>query len=122
MAIRDDIDESDDFYTGEDKTLTFTIYQSDGATPQNITGWALSYTWKRQLSDADSAAVLTKTTGGGIVLTTPTDGVCTVTIADTDTDALTARTYRHELKRTDAGSETVLTTGTVVLQQAVHRA
>lgn len=122
MAIRDDIENGDDFYTGEDKTLTFTIYQSDGTTAQNITGWSLSYTWKKHLSDPDSAAVLTKTTSSGIALTTPVSGICTVTIADTDTDALTARTYVHELKRTDAGSETVLTTGTVVLQQAVHRA
>ncbi len=122
MAIRDDIDDSDDFYTGEDKTLTFTIYQADGVTAQNITGWSLSYTWKRNMGDADSAAVLVKTTSAGIALTTPASGICTVTVADTDTDAMTAHTYWHELKRTDAGSETVLTTGTVVLQQAVHRA
>lgn len=121
MAIRDDIDADDDFYTGEDKTITVTIYQSDGATPQNITGWSLSYVWKRAKTDADSAAVLTKTTANGIALTTPVDGVCTVTISDTDTDSLTARTYWHELKRTDAGSETVITTGTVELQQAAHR-
>jgi hypothetical protein len=122
MAIRDDIENGDDFYTGEDKTLTVTIYQADGTTAQNITGWTLSYTWKKALSDPDAAAVLTKTTSSGIALTTPGSGICTITIADTDTDALTARTYVHELKRTDAGSETVLTTGTVVLQQAVHRA
>ena len=122
MAIRDDIENGDDFYTGEDKTLTVTIYQADGTTAQNITGWTLSYTWKKALSDPDAAAVLTKTTSSGIALTTPASGICTITIADTDTDALTARTYVHELKRTDAGSETVLTTGTVVLQQAVHRA
>jgi hypothetical protein len=122
MAIRDDITADDDLYTGEDKSLVFTLYQSDGTTPQNITGWALAYAWKKALSDPDSAAVLTKTTGSGITLTTPVAGICTITIADTDTDALAARTYVHELKRTDAGSETVLTTGTVVLQQAVHRA
>ena len=121
MAIRDDIDASDDLFTGEDKTLTFTIYQADGVTAQNLTGWSLSYTWKRQLSDADSAAVLTKTTSAGIALTDPVNGICTVSIADTDTDAVTARTYWHELKRTDAGSETILTTGSVYLRQAVHR-
>jgi hypothetical protein len=122
MAIRDDIDADDDFYTGEDKTITVTIYQADDTTAQNITGWALSYTWKRAKTDADADAVLTKTTSNGITLTTPTDGVCTIAIADTDTDGLVARTYWHELKRTDAGSETVLTTGTVELQQAAHRA
>lgn len=122
MAIRDDIDTDDDFYTGEDKTITATIYQADGVTAQNITGWSLSYLWKRAKTDVDADAVLVKSTTSGIVLTTPVSGVCTITIADTDTDALTARTYWHELKRTDAGSETILTTGTVELQQAVHRA
>lgn len=121
MAIRDDITKDDDLYTGEDKTFTFTVYQSDGTTAQNITGWALSYRWKRSLSDPDSDAVLTKTTSSGITLTTPASGLCTVTIADTDTDSLEARTYYHELKRTDAGSETILTTGSVLLQQAIHR-
>ncbi len=121
MSITRHITRDDDWWTGEDKSLVYTIYQSDETTPQDITGWTLSYTWKKHLSDPDASAVLTKTTSAGIVLTTPLSGICTVTIADTDTDALTARTYVHELKRTDAGSETVLTTGTVVLQQAVHR-
>jgi len=122
MAIRDDIDADDDFFTGEDKTITATIYQADGTTPQNITGWSLSYLWKRAKTDADAEAVLVKTTTAGITLTTPVSGECTITIADTDTDGLVARQYWHELKRTDAGSETVLTTGTVELQQAAHRA
>jgi hypothetical protein len=121
MAIRDDITADDDLYTGEDKTLTITVYQADGATPQDITGWALSYVWKKTLADPDAEAALTKTTSSGITLTTPASGICTVTIADTDTDHLPARTYVHELKRTDAGSETVLTTGTVLLQQSAHR-
>lgn len=122
MALRDDITADDDLYTGEDKSLVFTVYQSDGTTAQNITGWTLSYMWKLKPSDADAAAVLTKTTSAGIALTTPASGICTVTIEDTDTDSLTPQTYYHELKRTNAGSETVLTTGTVLLQRAIHRA
>ena len=122
MTIHDDIDADDDFFTGEDKTITATIYQADGTTPQNISGWSLSYLWKRAKTDTDAEAVLVKTTSGGIALTTPVSGECTITIADTDTDGLVARQYWHELKRTDAGSETVLTTGTVELQQAAHRA
>ena len=121
MAIQDNITKDDDLYANEDKTLTFTVYQSDGTTAQNITGWALSYLWKRLPSDADASAVLTKTTSSGITLTTPSSGICTVTIADTDTVDLNPQTYQHELKRTDAGSETVLTTGTVLLQRAIHR-
>lgn len=122
MALVDHITEDDDLYVGEDKSLVFTVYQSDGTTAQNITGWTLSYMWKRSPSAADSAAVLTKTTAaGGIVLTTAASGICTVTIADTDTDSITPGTLYHELKRMDAGNETVLTTGTVLLQRAIHR-
>lgn len=121
MSIKDDITIDDNLYAGEDKTLAFTIYQADGTTAQNITGWTLSYRWKRSLDDPDADAVLTKTTSSGITLVTPASGQCTVAIADTDTDAVAAGPYYHELKRTDDGSETVLTTGSVYLRQAVHR-
>lgn len=122
VAITRNITKDDDWFTGEDKSLVFTIYQSNETTAQDITGWALSYRLKRSPADADGDAVLTKTTGSGIALTTPLSGICTVTIEDTDTDSLDPRTYFHELKRTNAGNETVLTTGSVLLQQAIHRA
>lgn len=122
MATQANIGTNDDFFTGEDKSLVFTVTQADGSTPQNITGWTLSWMLKRNLGDADAAALITKTTAGGaIALTTPLSGICTVTIEDVDTDALTPGTYRHELKRTNAGTETVLSYGTCVLKQAVHR-
>ena len=121
MALQDDITLDDNLYAGEDKTLNFTIYQADGTTAQNITGWSLSYRWKKSLDDADSDAVLTKTTSSGITLTVAASGQCAVAIADTDTDAVPAGPYYHELKRTDSGSETILTTGSVYLRQAVHR-
>ena len=122
MAIEAHIDRDDDFFIGEDKTLTFTIYQSDGTTVQNITGWTLSWLLKGRPTDTDANAKVTKTTtAGGIVLTTPASGICTVTVDDTDTDALAADRYWHELKRTDAGFETVLTFGPCELQQSLHR-
>lgn len=121
MAITRNITKDDDWFTGEDKSLVFTIYQSDETTAQDITGWTLSYRLKRSPADLDADAVLTKTTSSGIALTTPGSGVCTVTIEDTDTDSLSPSTYFHELKRTNAGNETVLTKGSVLLQQAIHR-
>ena len=119
MAIEDHISESDNWFIGEDKSLIFTVYQADGITPQNITGWALE--WDLRKTDADATAVLTKTTASGIALTTPTSGVCTVTIADTDTDTLDPGTYRHALKRTTADSETILTYGNATIKQAAVR-
>jgi hypothetical protein len=116
------IDDDDAWFIGEDKILgPFTVYQQNKRTPQNITGWSVSWMMKRDLDDADVDAVLVKTTSAGITLTTPTSGILNITIADTDTDGLAAGTYYHEVKRTDAGNETVLATGTCVLQQGVHR-
>lgn len=122
MAIEANIPDASDWFTGEDKALVFTIYESDETTPQDITGWTVSWRLKRRQSDADSAALLTKTVGGGISLTTPLSGVLTVSVADTDTDAILAGSYFHELKRTTDGSETVLSFGSAVLKQALHRA
>jgi hypothetical protein len=41
-----------------------------------------------------------------------------VSIADTDTDALQPKTYVHVLKRTDDGSESVLTFGSAYLRKS----
>jgi hypothetical protein len=116
-----DIDDRDDFFIGEDKVLPITIYQANKKSLQNITAWTLSWMLKSSLDDADNLALLTKTTTSGITMTAPTSGVCTVTIADTDTDALQPGKYWHELKRTDAGSEVVLCQGRCVLKRGVHR-
>lgn len=121
MAIERNITSDDDFFLGEDKTLSFTVYQSDGSTAQNITGWALSWMLKKDARDADADAKVTKTTGSGITITSGAAGTLTVTIDDTDTASLAAGVYQHELKRTDDGFETVLTFGTCVLRQSVHR-
>jgi hypothetical protein len=132
MAVERNITEEDDWFVGEDKTFPSTIYQSDYAvnplngavtgTLQDITGWTLSWLVKRKASDLDAAALITKTTTSGIALTTPASGLCTITVADTDTDSIPAGTYHHELKRMDSGFESVLIQGRVVLRGAVHRA
>lgn len=122
MAIEQNIGPAVDYFTGEDKSLPFTIYQADEATLQDISGWSLSWMVKRRKSDADADALVTKTTAaGGIALTTPGSGVCTVTVTDTDIAAVLGGVlHYHELKRTDAGFETVLSYGSLVLSQAVH--
>jgi hypothetical protein len=131
MAIERTITDDDDWFIGEDKTFPTTIYQSDYAvdpltgivtgTLQDITGWTLSWLVKRKATDLDAAALITKTTSSGIALTTPASGLCTITVADTDTDSIAAGTYHHELKRMDAGYEAILIQGRAVLRGAVHR-
>lgn len=122
------IDEDDDFFIGEDKSLDFTVYQSDKRTIQNIANWALSWKLKASLSDADGAALLTKSTTSGVAISGIYNAEprvntqkATVTIADTDTDSLNPGRYYHELKRTDPGNETVLSHGRCVLRRGVHR-
>lgn len=122
MAIEAPISQSADFFTGEDKSLIFTVYQADGTTVQNITGWALSWMVKKRRTDADADALITKTTSSGIALTTPLSGICTVTVTDADVANIRGgELYYHELKRTTDGAETVLSYGKFGLRQAVHR-
>lgn len=122
MAVEHNITADDQWFTGEDKSLVFTVYQSDGSTAEDITGWSLSWMLKRNKRDADADALITKTTGDGIALTTPESGVCTVSVADTETEDLRGGRYYHELKRTDAGSEAVLSYGSAQVQQSIHGA
>jgi hypothetical protein len=121
VAVQRDITADDDFFLGEDKSLVVTVYQSDGITLQNVTGWAISFMVKKHATDSDANAKITKTTGAGIVLTAPLSGLITITLTDTDTASLPADSYPYEVKRTDDGSETVLTFGRLTLRQAVHR-
>jgi len=120
MAVRAAITAEAGWYVGEDKALRFTVLD-DAGDAVNISGWSLSWRFKRRMSDADANALLTKTTADGIALTTPVSGICTVSIADTDTEALGPVSGVHELKRTDAGAEAILAYGAAELLRAVHR-
>lgn len=135
MSIEQNLTSEDNFFIGCDYTIRCEILQADEATPQNITGWALSWLVKKRKSDADADAVVTKTTASGITISgvynadraTNTQRAV-IALADTDTSAagspaaaLERGYYRHELKRTDDGSETVLLEGSLYLKQAVHR-
>lgn len=123
MAIRQDISRDLQFFIGEDKTIEFEVLQSDGATPQDVSGWALEWDMRAKVSDA--AALLAKTSGSGIavmgvysaVRATNTQRVA-VTIAAEDTDALSSGRHAHALKRTDDGNEAVLSYGDCELQRS----
>ena len=128
MALKSPITSEHQLFTGTDKGLEFSIFQKDTVTPQNITGWSLSWVLKRSLSDTDAAAKITKTTASGIVITgtystnpAVNTQVARVTLSDDETLVLAARLYQHELKRMDAGFEEVLAFGSVFLKQGAHR-
>ena len=114
---------------GCDHALAFTVYTDDTETTiRNITGYALSFMVKTNLADADAAAVITKTTGSGIVISgsyhqNPNSNtqVATVTISAANA-TISQRSYFWELKRTDATHETRLAHGLLNLGQTVHLA
>ena len=114
---------------GTDFAYVFHVKNEAQDTSIAITGMALSWLLKRSLSDLDAAASVTKTiANGGVVIAgtfnaTPASNTqrATVTIADTDTDALASGVYWWELKRTDAGLETRIAYGRVPLVRGVHR-
>lgn len=127
MAVERNLAESDRLFVGEDKQLSFTVFEADGSTPQDISGWALSWQVKKHASSMDPA-ILTKTTGNsGISITGTFDADpdvntqrAVVTLTDDDTALLHTPPYRYELKRTDASNETVLVFGALRTRPAVH--
>jgi len=79
---------------GDTDYLDLTATQADG-TPQDITGWTITFTAKRGLSDADADAVIHKTTmAGTIVITNGAGGLATVNIVPADTSGLVNRAQR----------------------------
>lgn len=118
-------------WIGTDYSYPFQV--TDGGTPAvalNITGWTLNFMVKKKLSNADSEAIITKTTdvAGGIVVSgtfnaTPAQNtqVAIVTLEDTDTDSLKEGVYPYELKRMDPGFEHVINAGNIELKRSVHR-
>jgi len=120
MARKQNITADAEFFRGEDKVLSVTV--DDGATPpvaKNITGWTLAFTLRQSAGDA--TALVTKTVGAGITITTPLSGIFQVSLEDIDTIALAPGKYAYDCKRMDAGAEAVLVYGTLTLLPEVTR-
>lgn len=92
--------------------------------PRDMTGWAITFTLRDAIGGTSN---FTKTVGSGITITDGPRGIITITIADTDTSALTAtksladaKGYVWDIWRTDAGSEVCLARGQLILMQEVR--
>jgi hypothetical protein len=118
MSKDSPITQSDHWFTGEDRTLRFSVVDADGLA-QNISGWTLE--WVLRERPWGTEALISKTTGAGITITNAAGGVCEVAIADDDTINLAPGAYVHTLRRSNAGAETVLAFGDAVLQQPATR-
>lgn len=103
------------FFSGEKKIIQDSVFQSNGTTPQDITGW--SVTFKMHHYGDPSSALVTKTVGSGIVLTTPTSGIMQITLDAVDTVSIHPGLYEYYVERTDSSSNAVVTRGCITLQQ-----
>ena len=102
----------------QDLQLRFTMDR-----PTALTNWTVTF---KVLDGLAGTARITKTVGAGVTLTDATKGIITVALAKADTSALTVTTglakgkgYVWELTRTNAGYQTVLARGELVLEQEV---
>ena len=128
MAKETNLTGDDGYWLGTDFSYAYHIKNEAEDTSIDITGYALSWMVKRNASDADADALVTYTTASGITIAgtfnaTPASNTqrATVAVVDTDTHNLPPGLYRYELKRTDAGAETILAFGPIQCKQGVHR-
>jgi len=111
-----------------DRAFPFTILDATELIPVNVATFALSWMLKRNRYAPDSEALITKTTAaGGLVIAGLYSAVLasnlqvvTLTLLAANTQTLAAGRRFYELKRTDAGYETVLAYGAFTLLRSVH--
>ncbi len=136
MARESNFDKDSNIFIGEDKQIRFPVYDDDAdpVVPLDVSGFSMI--WVLRKSDtASDPALLSKTTGSGITITGTFNADplintqrVVVALADTDTAGndgsvlIPPKKYRYSLKRTDAGSETILAFGNFVLREATARA
>lgn len=122
MAVVFDIRERHRWFKNAAKKFRFTCREEEGGAVDDISGFSLSWLVKKRVSDLDASALITKTTAsGGITITDGPNGICLVSVLDSDTINLAHGTYVHELKRLDAGLETVYCHGSAILLPSAHR-
>lgn len=107
MAARANIT-VDLFQNEGDITLPFELL--DGASPLNITGWAISF----RIGLRSNKNLVTKTVGDGITITDGAAGELSVTL-DVDDLTRTPAVYDYEIRRTDTGSVRTLVAGQLTI-------
>lgn len=110
-------------HLGEDLPLIDQIYEADGVTPQNVTGWSATFTVYPP-SDPLTVVIEKSTALGTITFSNPTasppvsyDWALNLTVLNADTVASDGQpvvlpgTYGYRYTRTDSGNNTVVTVG-----------
>lgn len=100
-------------YAGEAVTITVTLTGSG-----SITGWTLVC----KISNPPYvAALVTRTIGSGVTITDAANRIITITLTSAQTTLLGAGAYKWSLARTDSGSETVLTVGSITINPSANQ-
>jgi hypothetical protein len=146
MAVYDEVTAVHGLFVGDDRPLELEIFDEGSLDPGsyatdalfaaavvaqgtmvNVASFAMTFTIRKGYGDADPV-VVTKTTASGITVTGSFNATrasntqrVRVAIEDTDTENLKPGSYVYTLKRTDAGNETTLSFGPVVLRQGTVR-
>lgn len=104
---------------GDRRNIDFTLFESDGVTPLDLTGMLLWWDAKRDASDADADALIVKTwADAGIDVPNPLLGTGSVLLTAADTLALPrdAQILVWGLRRSAvAGDPETLATGTLTV-------
>lgn len=106
-------------YVGADASIVMTIYQADGTTPQDVTGWTIELDIRRSDMSNDPAK-LTETAS----LTTPLTGIVTFSISASQVSAdifpENEWSGRYSVWRTDTGSRQPLRYGDVTITRTTQ--
>lgn len=105
---------------GDTEVLEVTVLDDDDA-PVPIAAATFAFTVKRSRKDPDDRAVITLTTGTGIVATDAPAGKLEVTISAAQSGALTPGRYDYDLQMTDSGIVTTIVDGTMLVEGDVTR-
>ena len=87
-------------------TFTFNLAVTQSGAAYNLTGASIRMTAKWNYTDADNAAVFSRTIGSGITVTNAAGGLATVSIAPSNTSSLPATTTNlyYDIQVTDSGA------------------
>ncbi len=110
MSTNSPIKLKDYFFKGEDQTLRWMVH-STANVPQDISGWTIFF---KMASAQGEANVVSRQAN-----VTAVTGRCEAAILAADTAGLAPETYWYQLERTDAGFNSVLAHGDVILQARV---
>ena len=102
---------------GDTAELSFSVYEEDGLTAQDLSGASIAWQMRRAGS---STALVSKTTGDGITVTDAEAGKLTVSLDPEDTEDLAAGRYAHGAVVTDSDDNvSTISLGFMVLLPAV---